>query len=145
MADNTTINPGSGGDVIATDDLSGVKYQRVKVNYGADGVANDVTPTVGLPVAQQQSATGTLSSVAGTTSASTQLLASNTSRKGACFFNDSAAVLYLGLNATVTTTSHTVQIPAGGYYELPGSSVYTGVIAGVWASATGNVRITELS
>jgi hypothetical protein len=30
MADNTTLNTGSGGDVIATDDIAGVKYQRVK-------------------------------------------------------------------------------------------------------------------
>jgi hypothetical protein len=37
MADNTTLNSGSGGDVIATDDISGVKYQRVKLVYGNDG------------------------------------------------------------------------------------------------------------
>ena len=35
MADNTTLNTGSGGDVIATDDIGGVKYQIVKVTYGA--------------------------------------------------------------------------------------------------------------
>jgi hypothetical protein len=41
MADNTTLNSGSGGDVIATDDISGVKYQRVKLALGADGAASD--------------------------------------------------------------------------------------------------------
>jgi hypothetical protein len=37
MADNTTLNAGSGGDVIATDDIGGVKYQRMKLVYGNDG------------------------------------------------------------------------------------------------------------
>lgn len=35
MADNTTLDVGSGGDVIATDDIGGVKYQIVKHTYGA--------------------------------------------------------------------------------------------------------------
>ena len=38
MADNTTLNTGTGGDVIASDDIGGVKYQRVKLIHGADGV-----------------------------------------------------------------------------------------------------------
>ena len=43
MADNTTLNTGTGGDTIATDDIAGVKYQRVKITLGADGAAdNDV-------------------------------------------------------------------------------------------------------
>ena len=50
MSDNTTIAAQTGGDVIATDDISGVKYQRVKVCFGADGVASDVALTNLLPV-----------------------------------------------------------------------------------------------
>ena len=50
MSDNTTLNPGTGGDVIATDDIAGVKYQRVKINYGADGAATDVSPTAPMPI-----------------------------------------------------------------------------------------------
>ncbi len=52
MVDNTQLNAPNipGGDVIATDDIGGVKHQRVKVQYGADGVATDVTPTDGLPI-----------------------------------------------------------------------------------------------
>ena len=38
MADNTTLNTGTGGDVIASDDIANVKYQRVKLIHGADGV-----------------------------------------------------------------------------------------------------------
>jgi hypothetical protein len=51
MADNTTLNTGSGGDVIATDDIAGVKYQRVKLTLGADGVNDgDVASGNALPV-----------------------------------------------------------------------------------------------
>jgi len=50
MADGTTLNAGTGGDVIATDDIGGVKHQRVKVQHGADGAASDVSATNPLPV-----------------------------------------------------------------------------------------------
>ena len=52
MADNTTLNSMTGGDVIATDDIGpGVKHQLVKIEYGADGVATPVDGTNKLPVA----------------------------------------------------------------------------------------------
>ena len=41
MADNTVLNLGSGGDTIASDDIAGVKHQRVKLSLGADGTAAD--------------------------------------------------------------------------------------------------------
>ena len=40
MPDNTTLNSGTGGDTIATDDIGGVKFPRSKLVIGADG-AND--------------------------------------------------------------------------------------------------------
>jgi hypothetical protein len=49
MADNTTLNAGTGGDVIASDDIGGVKHQRVKVEHGADGSATDVSNSAPLP------------------------------------------------------------------------------------------------
>lgn len=51
MADNTTLDSGSGGDVIATDDIGGVKYPRGKIVIGADGVNDgDVSASNPLPV-----------------------------------------------------------------------------------------------
>ena len=50
MADNTTLNAGAGGDVIASDDIGGVKWQRVKVAHGADGSATDASASAPLPV-----------------------------------------------------------------------------------------------
>lgn len=39
MADNVTLNPGTGGASIATDEVGGAHVQIVKTAYGADGVA----------------------------------------------------------------------------------------------------------
>lgn len=50
MADNTELNTGSGGDTIATDDIGGIKHQRVKIQYGTDGSATDVSDTNPLPI-----------------------------------------------------------------------------------------------
>jgi hypothetical protein len=48
MADNSTL-PAT-GDVIASDDIGGVKYQRVKNTFGPDGTATDVSTTSPMPV-----------------------------------------------------------------------------------------------
>lgn len=51
MADNTTLNTGTGGDTIATDDIAGVKYPRSKIVIGADGANDgDVSSSNPLPV-----------------------------------------------------------------------------------------------
>jgi len=58
MADNTLLNSGTGGDTIATDDLttlnggavSGFKVQRVKVGFGVDASLRDVSGGFPLPV-----------------------------------------------------------------------------------------------
>lgn len=51
MSDNTQLNFGAGGDLLATDDIGGVKYQRVKLTYGDDGVAVDASSTNPVPTA----------------------------------------------------------------------------------------------
>lgn len=52
MSDNTQLNPGADGDIAATDDIDGVKYQRVKLTLGADGVNDgDLSAANPLPVA----------------------------------------------------------------------------------------------
>lgn len=38
MTDNVIINPGIGGANIATDDINGVQYQRVKLIHGNEGI-----------------------------------------------------------------------------------------------------------
>lgn len=83
----------------------------------------------------------TLSNVA-SSATNVTLLAANPRRTGAVIFNDSSAVLYIKFGATASTSSYTMQVAAGGNYNLP-SPVYTGIIDGLWAAANGNARITE--
>jgi len=49
MADNVAITAGS-GTTVATDDVAGVQYQRVKVTFGTDGSATDASSSNPLPV-----------------------------------------------------------------------------------------------
>jgi hypothetical protein len=89
------------------------------------------------------SSTATQTSVAGATS-STSLLASNAARLGATVYNDSTAILYLLLGSgTASTSAYSVQVGAGGYYEVPFG--YTGAIKGIWSAAAGTARLTELT
>ena len=65
MSDNTSLNPGAAGDLIATDELTtingaaatfGLKVQRTKVGFGTDGVFTDASAINPLPT--QDVATG---------------------------------------------------------------------------------------
>lgn len=97
-----------------------------------------------LPTQETRAATSTLSNVA-SSATNVTLLALNANRLGAMIFNDSTQVLYLKFGATSSVTSYTVQLAANGYYELPTAHLYTGIIDGLWASANGNARVTELT
>ena len=58
MADNTQLNQAAAplGDIIATDDIGGVKHQRVKVEVGVDGTAQDVHDGRPMPVKEGMTA-----------------------------------------------------------------------------------------
>src|ERR1051326_4050025 len=53
MADNITLNSGSGGAVVATDDITSVHYPISKLAHGALDSATLVSTSSGLPVQQQ--------------------------------------------------------------------------------------------
>jgi hypothetical protein len=91
---------------------------------------------------EKSSTTSALSNVSGSASSVT-LLGLNAQRRGATIYNDSTATLYVKLGGTASTTSYTVKLYQDDYFEVP--AAYTGVIDGIWASATGSARITEIS
>ena len=132
----TQADPGS--DATKATAVQGVTGGKaVKVDGSA--VTQPVSGTVGLSL----NTTGTQSNVASSASAVT-ILASNATRQGATVFNDSTAVLYLILSSTTPTTSvYTTQVAPNWYYEVPFR--YTGIIKGIWASANGNARVTEIT
>jgi len=83
-----------------------------------------------------------VTTVAGAAS-DTLLLTSNLNRKGAAVFNDSTAILYLKFGSGASSSSFTIKMEAAAYYEVPFQ--YVGALYGLWASATGNARVTEVS
>jgi len=151
MADNdTTFAPAVGPGVlpIASDDIGGIRHQRTKVEFGVDGSAVGVSATDPLPVTgtvavTQRAGTSTLSNVTSSVTSVT-VLAANPSRRGAYIYNESTAVLYLALAGTASVTAYTVALAPGDLYELP-TPAYTGLLSGVWASADGFARVTEVA
>ena len=67
----------------------------------------------------------------------------STGRLGCTIFNEGAGRLHATLGtAPTSTTSYTVSIGSGEYYEVPMN--YTGLIGGIFATA-GTARVTVLS
>lgn len=149
MWDDSFYTGGGGGAAAATSSSGGGSIDistlstAAKQDTGNTSLASIVTALAGtLTTKEIRSATPTQSSVAGNASNVT-LLASNASRLGATIFNDSTAFLYVKLGATSSTTSFSIKLSQDDYYEIPFG--YTGIIDGIWASATGNARITEIT
>lgn len=139
MADNVAITPGS-GDTVAADDIGTVKYQRVKVNHGADGSATDVSTASPLPV-RTNGGVSVHSDVA-SSATSVTLLASNADRIKFIMYNDSTQDCYVYYQgAAASTTDFTWLMPAGSTLE---EWHYTGEVRGIWSSASGSMRITEI-
>lgn len=102
---------------------------------------DDVIQDQAHGTAPGEGALATLSSI-NASAASVQLLAANAARRGMSFFNDSSANLYLAFAANSATNLYTVKIAGGGFY-VADAPIYTGVVSGIWDSATGAARITE--
>lgn len=98
-----------------------------------------VVSTVSGPVV----GTSTLSNVSASASSVT-VLASNSSRLGAVFYNDSTETCYLKFGSTASSTSFTYKLLTGEALVIK-SPVYTGIVTGIWVSATGSMRVTELT
>jgi hypothetical protein len=126
-ATTTTLNV----DVVYLNDYN------LLATYGESPIAPDMVGAVCTNVAAA--------------AADTMVLAANKYRAMAMITNDSVATLYLKLGTGASLTSHTVQIPRGGYYELPqgsgasGNAVYNGQINGYWSAALGSARVTEIA
>lgn len=127
-------------------DSTGDKIQTVENTIAGEVVDTQCVVPVdsnGVEILSKASTPSTTSVSNSVTSV--QLLAANTARIGATFYNDdSAASVYLKLGTTASTSSFAIKIAPGGYYELP-RPVYTGRIDGIATAATGVMRITELS
>lgn len=145
-----TIADGSDAAQGATTDAESVGngsviaiLKRIRTLLGAALTTNATIQNASLVVAQLTYSTSTVTQVA-SSATNVQVLASTAGRKGASFFNDSTQVCYLKLGTTATSSSYTVKMAAGDFYEAP-FPCYTGRIDAIWASANGNMFVTELT
>lgn len=110
MADNIPITPGSGRDV-ATDNIGGVDYQRIKVTWGTNGVAGDAAAANPLPVQLRSPAGADLSAglpVTGTFWQATQPVSGT-----------------VGISGTVPVSAAALPLPTGAATEATLGGVLT--------------------
>ena len=92
---------------------------------------------------QSRPANATLTSVASSVTSVT-LAAANAARRGLVVVNDSNKVLRIAFAAAATATDFTYKVGGGATVELPLNG-YTGDVSGIWESANGNARVTEIT
>jgi hypothetical protein len=151
MADNLTTNTSgtlpnvtiATRQVTYSGDVAHLAPTSLVTLTGADDakIATDVSEAAPLPVRAARPSTGAGSTVAASAT-SVQLLASNANRLGAVVHNDSTAVLRIALGFTASATAFTFRLQAQETVVLP---PFTGAVNGIWETATGAARITELT
>lgn len=117
--------------------ITGANSSGVETNFAT------VDSDGSLQTKEVSSSTATLSSVASSVTSVT-LLAANSARKGAIFHNDSSKNCFVAFAASASTTSFTIKMAAGSTMSLV-EPHYTGQITGIWDSASGAMRVTELT
>lgn len=151
MADNFTYKDASGTTRTGrSDDVAGVDYPGVKI---FDGTAEGTTPlaisaegALVRPGAPMRYATEVTVRVAPTASWA-DLVAANATRRALTLYNDGAypVNVHFGANVGAGTVSRFV-LAVGGFYEMPSSAIYTGVIAMQSnGGGTGSVTVAEAS
>jgi hypothetical protein len=86
-------------------------------------------------------ANAVVTSVAGSATV-VDVLASNVNRISCVINNDSTAILYLKYGSGAATTSYTHKLTQDDSVIVDD---YNGLITGIWASATGDARVTEVT
>lgn len=110
MADDITLNPSSGGPVVATDDSGAGHVQIVKLAYSADGSRTPITATAaGMAVVERGATIGHGSSSVTTTAA--QVVASSDTRRTVALQNLGSDYVWLG--ATGITTGSGLRLAPG--------------------------------
>lgn len=107
--------------------------------YGGGTVHIADNQVVGLAGA----ANAVVSSVVASISA-VSLLAANASRSGGILYNDSSASAYVKYGTGASTSSFTYKMGANSSQEFP-IPMYSGLVTAVWDTATGSMRVTEVT
>lgn len=152
--DQTTIigDQNSSSNIIGTSStnliLTKSLSDTVKISWTLSGTNSPTFTGVNVSLLEKAnsqllcSSSSSLSNISASVSSVT-LLAANQNRLLATIQNDSINTLYVKLGTTASTSSYTVKMIGGSYYEFP--LRYTGRIDGIWDIATGTARITEFT
>lgn len=161
MPDNVDVTPGAGATV-ATDEISGVQYQRVKPAWGVDGSAVDTSATNPLPTQLAPIATGGATIYRRISAASTngeRVKNGAGTLYGILAVNTNAAARYLKIyNNTnnppavgTDTPVLTIPLPGAGGVAFPiaqginfGTGIGIGITTGAADSDTGAVAANEI-
>jgi hypothetical protein len=128
-------------DYIVSGKTPDVAQAVVPHAQNADGTVSPIGASNPQPVAPPAVPSAAVTKVNSSASNGT-LLAANSSRQGAKVVNTDANALLLKYGATASSTSFTVRIAGGAYWEMPDR--YTGQIDGMWeAAGSGAAMITE--
>ena len=152
MADNTTMNPGTGGDLISSDELTtinggaapgGLKVQR-KNRPRVDGDLNDATTATPVPVASFTVLTPASPTSVSVGTSSASAIAANSARKGLVAINLSSSNIPFGLGSAATLNQGITLVPFGTWvmdqYTFTTAQIFA--IAGV---ASSNLSVQEFS
>lgn len=88
-------------------------------------------------------ATAAITSVA-SSATSVSLLAANAARRRVIVHNDSTKTLRIAFGVAASATVFSVIVPSKAQYESPLND-YTGELFGIWDSANGSARVTEIT
>lgn len=108
----------------------------------ATGVAAVLAAVQGVLSTKSTALTSATPAQIASSATAVTLQASNAARRSLIVFNDSTSVLYLRYGGTASSTSYTVKVAAGGYWEMP-LPAFTGAVSAIWASANGFAYVTE--
>ncbi len=130
MADNTQLNTNTTvGDKIATDDIGGIKHQRVKIEVGVDGVAQDVHDGRPMPVKE------------GMTSPMTSFAMSSSLADGGITDLDSSQI-GSGLTGKLVAVLLTASVPVKGELKTVLNGIESSVILVMFAMAGESVLLS---
>ena len=152
MADNTQMNSGTGGDLIASDDLatlnggasSGIKVQRVKIGSGVDSDFKDATTTTPIPVSSLMPLTASSPASASVEISSASALSANSSRKGLVMINLSSSNISLGIGTTAVLNQGITLTPFG-TWVMDQYTFTTAVINAIAGTAASTLSIQEFA
>ena len=156
MADNVTIpttGQGTATPVIATDDVGGVHFQKIKPDLGADGATQGVSTGAGAVDAGTQRivlGSSDLTAAAPTAAtvgvASAAAVAANASRRGLVLVNTSSAFISLGLDGAAAVLYSGITLnPSGGTWVMDSDTFTLGAVAAIASAAGANMAVQEFS